>query len=344
MHKIAVVVLSWLSLVAFIPQEHIHAPKQHLSEYGFFQERLADLKPADRVYPYEVNAPLFSDYAEKLRFLYIPAGAKVQYQAQNAWDFPAGAVLIKNFFYYQDAAAPALGRKIMETRLLIREASGWKAFTYVWNGAQTEATLEVAGDHFPAQWIAADGKKRSLDYVVPNVNQCKGCHSYDGQFRPIGTTTGQLNRNIAGSSQNQLRAWQETGWLELPDGFDPAKAPRLADYRLADSTVELRARAYLEGNCAHCHNPHGPASTSGMFLDIQQTDPAKFGVWKAPVAAGRGSGDRKYGIVPGKPGESILVYRMQQEEPGIRMPELGRQLEHKEGVALISAWIKGMKP
>ncbi|HMX41520.1 MAG TPA: hypothetical protein PKD78_14385, partial [Saprospiraceae bacterium] len=175
----------------------------------------------------------------------------------------------------------------------------------------------------------------------PNLNQCKGCHSYDGQFVPIGVTARQLNRTQDG--HHQLLAWQRAGWLHLPADFDTASAPRLADYRLPQATPGPAARAYLEGNCAHCHNPHGPASTSGMFLEYDQPDPERIGIGKPPVAAGRGSGNRRYGIVPGKPQESILLYRMESDDPGIRMPELGRQMMHREGVDLVRAWIKGMK-
>jgi len=324
------------------------APKTRLSEYGFFTGAPADLQPASHVFAYDVNAPLFSDYAEKARFIALPPGAPMRYQADAAFEFPTGATIIKNFFYYHDDAKPELGRRILETRLLIREATGWKALEYIWNAEQTDAQLEVAGASFPVEWRNTAGKKQRIDYVAPNLNQCKGCHSYEGQFVPIGATARQLNRALVypDGLENQLIRWQKNGFLELPAGFDPATAPRLADYRIADAaepnTVEARARAYLDGNCAHCHNPHGPASTSGMFLEATQTEPERLGIGKPPVAAGRGSGDRKYGIVPGKPNESILVYRMESDDPGIRMPELGRQLEHTEGVDLIKAWIKAM--
>ena len=79
-----------------------------------------------------------------------------------------------------------------------------------------------------------------------------------------------------------------------------------------------------------------------MFLEIGQTDPERLGVGKPPVAAGRGSGNRRFGIVPGKPNESILVFRMENDDPGIRMPELGRQTQHREGVELIKEWIQEM--
>lgn len=64
---------------------------------------------------------------------------------------------------------------------------------------------------------------------------------------------------------------------------------------------------------------------------------------KSPVSAGRASGNCLYDIVPGKPDSSILVYRISENDPEIRMPELGRSIQHKEAVALIRAWISAMK-
>jgi len=276
----------------------------------------------------------------------------MQYHETRAFEFPTGAVIIKNFFYWNDARDHSKGRKILETRLLARENDQWKALEYIWNDEQTDAVLEVAGASFSHAWLDARGKKQRIEYIAPNLNQCKGCHAYDGTFVPIGITARQLNRVESG--ENQLLVWQKAGHLRLPEGFDPKTAPRLTDYRAkhplpgqSSSTERLghlnaAARSYLDANCAHCHNPHGPANTSGMFLEVWQKDPERLGIGKAPVAAGRGSGKRRFGIVPGKPNESILVYRMESDDPGIRMPELGRQLMDREGVALIRAWIQGM--
>lgn len=322
------------------PAVSASAPRAALSEYGFFKGNLADLSPAANVFPYEVNAPLFSDYAEKARFIYLPMGTRMTYRDSTAFDFPEGAVIIKNFYYHHDAANPAKGRRILETRLLIREAKGWKALEYIWNAAQTDALLEVAGATFPVDWTDASGKRQHLQYIAPNLNQCKGCHSLDGKFVPLGVTARQLNRNEG--AENQLLAWKGAARIDLPGGFDPERAPRLTDYRVSGYTTSA-ARAYLDANCGHCHNPQGPASTSGMFLDYFENDPERLGVNKTPVAAGRGSGKRRFGIVPGKPAESILLFRMESDDPGIRMPELGRQLAHREGLALIEAWIKNMK-
>ncbi len=204
--------------------------KPRLSDYAFFSGNIADLSPAPGVFPYEVNAPLFSDYAEKARFVFLPDGQKMEYDAEKAFAFPVGAVLIKNFFYWNDARTPEKGRRILETRLLLKDEKGWKALEYLWNAEQTDAFLEVAGASFPFSWLNAKGKKMNIEYTAPNLNQCKGCHSYDGQFVPIGLSARQLNREENG--ENQLLHWQKSGKLTLPPDFDPQQAPRLADYRV----------------------------------------------------------------------------------------------------------------
>jgi uncharacterized repeat protein (TIGR03806 family) len=341
-YLLTIAVIGW----AFQLADWAVAPKMALSEYGFYSGPLAALQPATGVFPYEVNAPLFSDYAEKARFIYLPDGQAMQYDSLREFELPVGAVIIKNFFYYHDAQQPESGRRIVETRLLLRETKGWKALEYIWNDAQTEATLDVAGTTTPVTFIADNGKKISFDYVAPNVNQCKGCHSNQGVLVPIGVTARQLNREVNGS--NQLLAWQAAQRLVLPANFSADAAPRLTDYRPivpSDATpaqLNTAARSYLESNCAHCHSAVGPASTSGLFLRADELQPERIGIHKPPVAAGRGSGNLKYSIEPGKPIESILYHRMQSRDPGVRMPELGRELIHEEGLALIKAWIKNL--
>ena len=157
---------------------------------------------------------------------------------------------------------------------------------------------------------------------------------------PIGPTTRQLNKILKG--KHQLVDWAERGILEgLPSSTD--QLPKLANYEDQNIELGLRARSWLESNCAHCHREDGPAKTSGLHLLANETSPLKLGIGKAPVAAGKGSGGRKYDIVPGAPEKSILLFRILSNDPGIMMPELGRKVVHEEGAALISQWIKEMK-
>lgn len=311
--------------------------REKLSEYGFFKGPLAALDPAQDVIPYTVNTPLFSNYAEKMRFIRMPAGTRMRYRDSTSFEFPAGTVLIKNFYYPRDFRKPEKGRIILETRLLVHEDQGWQAYPYVWNEEQTEAVYDPAGETRTVQYVDRSGKKVATPYAIPNKNQCKGCHLRDGKLVPIGPTARQMN--TATNGVDQLRHWNDLGFIEdLPSAS--ALPRRIVWDDPSTGGLNDRARAYLDANCAHCHSRQGPASTSGLFLDSFETSPAHLGVMKSPVAAGRGAGNMKFDIVPGEPGKSILVYRMRTNDPAIAMPEIGREQVHKEGVALIEEWIR----
>ncbi len=318
--------------------------KIKLSEYGFFKGPLKDLSPEEGVIPYELNSALFSDYAYKKRFLKIPETKKAVYNPDEVLEFPEGTVLIKNFYYPADFRNPGKDLHILETRLLIHESGTWKTLPYIWNDEQTEAYLEIAGKNINVSWTHYDGSTRQVNYSVPNMNQCKGCHLRGNKIMPIGPSARQLNGEYqySNKTQNQLIHWAEANVIEgLPD---MKEVPALASYSNSSESIDKRARAWLEVNCAHCHRADGPAKTSGLHLLASVTDPSKIGIGKAPVAAGKGSGNLLYSIVPGKPDESILQFRIESVHPGIMMPELGRKLKHEEGVELVRQWISEMKP
>jgi uncharacterized repeat protein (TIGR03806 family) len=232
----------------------------------------------------------------------------------------------------------------METRLLIYTPGGWMGFPYVWNEEQTEAILEIAGERMDASFVDKNGGKTKFEYVVPNINQCKGCHVNQNQMIPIGPKVRLLNHEFIykDGKMNQLKKWTSLDMIRgLPNISTLPHTPDYSDIKSGSTTG--RARAWIDINCAHCHRLGAPGETSGLFLNIKETDPTRLGVFKSPVATGRGSGDRLYTIVPGEPDKSILIYRIVSSDPGIMMPELGRKLVHKEGVALVRKWIKEMK-
>ncbi|WP_277486345.1 SO2930 family diheme c-type cytochrome [Catalinimonas alkaloidigena] len=315
--------------------------KAWLSEYGFFEGKLADLQPADNVVAYELNTPLFSDYAHKKRFIYFPEGAPANYQEREVLDFPVGTVLIKNFYYPNDFRDASAGKKILETRLLVHEEKGWQPLSYIWNEEQTDAYFEIIGATIPVQWTHDDGAIKQTNYIVPNLNQCKSCHVKDKTLMPIGPTARQLNRkNMYVSEEvNQLEFLAANGLLSgLPEAKERPAFPLWDNPN--SGTLDERAIAYLDINCGPCHNPLGPAKTSGLNLTVFETDPFKLGFMKPPVAAGKASGNLLHDIVPGKPEASILLHRMNSTNPEVMMPELGRTLIHEEGVALIRKWIE----
>lgn len=308
---------------------------KNLTEWPLFEGKLADLRPAKGVEPYSLNAALFSDYAHKARFISLPEDGQMNYHSSEAFGFPVGTVLVKNFYYPVDFRKTEAEHRILETRLLVREAEEWKALVYQWNEAQNEATLLLTGAEVPVEWTDNRGQLQRISYAIPSQPQCKSCHDLNGKLTPIGPTARQLNK------QGQLQAWKQKGLLsDLPDG----PLPKLVDYADASARVSDRARAWLEINCAHCHRREGPAKNTGLYLMANETDAYRLGVNKPPIAAGKGSGGMKYSIVPGKPEASILVHRIRSLEPGEMMPELGRKLRHEEGIDLIERWITEMDP
>jgi uncharacterized repeat protein (TIGR03806 family) len=328
-----------------VPAEGDAQAPARLSEYGLFVGNGSTQEPLPGVIPYDLNSALFSDYADKFRFIKLPDGTQAQYRPDDAFEFPLGTIIAKTFAYPTDARDPAAGRRLIETRILKRNADGWVGLPYIWNKQQTEATLEVAGDTVDVKWIDAAGHERANDYIIPNSNQCKGCHKLGEEMLPIGPKARHLNRDFAyvDGQENQLAHWTRVG--ALAGAPDPAEAPRLAVWNdPATGSLDQRARAWLEINCAHCHNPQGPARNSGLDLLASQKSPTQFGIFKTPVAAGRGTGGRDYDIVPGDPDKSIMTFRITSIDPGIMMPELGKRMVHEEGAELIRQWVAAMPP
>ncbi len=315
-----------------------------LSEWNFFKGKLSDLVPSNDVVPYSLNTPLFTDYAEKSRFVRLPSGKSVNYQKEGVLNFPEGTAIVKTFYYSADFRNPGVNKNIIETRVLIKEQEAWKALSYVWNEDQTDAIREIAGDEKQVQFIDQKGITQKVRYVIPNQNQCKGCHNSNDQLMPIGPSVSQLNGNLkyATGKENQLKYWNKHGMMQNLPSF--ASIPKTAVWNdPLSGDLNARARAYLAINCAHCHRREGPAQTSGLYLTESETDITALGINKPPVAAGQGSGGRLVDIHSGDANASILWYRMQTNNPGERMPELGRSLAHQEGIALIKEWINKMK-
>ena len=320
-------------------------PLKNLSEYGFYDGDMAAMKPAEGLLPYEPIATLFTDYAFKKRFVWMPEGqsAAFDYNKPNAsLDFQEKTILVKNFYYPADFRKPEAERRIIETRLLVKKDGKWEAYPYLWNQEQTDAKYKVTGGIYDVSWVDEQGEKRSIKYAMPNKNQCKSCHYQDGVFTPIGPKLKQLNHEIVYDDHkaNQLSEWTKVGYLKtMPE---QAKIKSLVAMDDPKAPLGDRARSYLDVNCGHCHSDGAPAGSSGLRLNYEVEDPYHWGVKKSPVAAGIGAGDFKYDIYPGHGEESIMTYRMNATNPGIMMPEIGRVSVHKEGVALIKEWIDGL--
>ena len=331
------------------------------------QIRLLDWRPDtgsfqynDRIVPYDLNTPLFTDYALKARAVYVPEGAAIEYDADGPLVFPVGSILIKTFYYPADFREPDQNLTLIETRLLINTADGWEAWPYIWNEEQTDAELRLGGETRMLSFIDSEGANQTVSYLIPQRNQCRSCHERNvgpggsPAISPIGPAARHLNRSYTYDSgpANQLTHLTDLGMLtgspdasSIPSSYDFSAAEASDIGAIPPEDIDLAARSYLDINCAHCHDPLGTQGvTSQLFLNHDNTEAFNLGVCKRPGSAGAGTGGLTFDLVPGNPDESILVFRIETTEVGAMMPLLGRSLQHERGAQLIRAWVAAMEP
>jgi len=318
----------------------VGAPWKTLGEWHLFVD-VTTQAPSDGVHAYNVTSPLYSDYASKHRFFWLPDGTTIAYHADTIWKLPVGAIAVKTFAYPIDARDPSKGERLLETRLLVHEPSGWVPHTYVYEADGKTATRKVAGAIIPVSWIDASGAVRTNDYVVPNTNECQECHAKAPDTELLGLKTAQLEGLPRVDGKSLVDVFAAEGLFDVAPG-----AERLAYHAPDDTSASLsdRARAYLDANCAHCHNPAGDASSKALYLDWAHTDPAtnpsvNWGTCKVPTSAGGATCGYAFDVVPGDAEHSIMICRMMATRGEFQMPPIGRRLVHDEGIALIRAWI-----
>lgn len=322
-------------------------PYAKLSDYHFFDGQMKDQKPALDVLIYEPASALFTDYAHKKRFVWMPKGTKAIYEGDGkVLNLPVGSAIIKNFYYDNvQNVTPVGSTRIIETRIMIRKATGWIFAEYVWNAAQTEAYLDMAGSNTTIEWKDENNVTRVVDsYRLPSDQQCMTCHKYNEQPIPIGIKPQNLNNNFTFSTglKNQLAKWIEVGYL---DNNLPPTIVSTVDYKDTSKSLDLRVRSYLDINCAHCHQTNShcdyrpmrfafseTSNLTNMGVCVDTQDMADF-----PPALSK--------IVnPTNINRSMLHYRLNTDNESYRMPLIGRTEIHTEGVALIEQWINSLSP
>ncbi len=285
-----------------------------LSYYKLFKGNMAHLIPGDSVESFELSTSLFTDYAEKQRLVKLPGNTKLISTGDGLPQFPDETILAKTFYYYVDKSDTTKGKKIIETRLMIKHQGKWNVATYEWNATQLEAILLTDGKNKSVSWKQVNGLTKSINYHIPTNTECGGCHRSSDEIIPIGPKLRNMNIDISrnGALINQLQYLSNQNKIDLP-AFALSSLPKW-DY--ASFTTEQRARAYLEVNCAHCHNEAGLAASTGL----------RFG-FEIPFTQTKIS-QRK----------NEMVRRMEWTSDG-KMPKLGTTIVHDEGLELIKRYI-----
>jgi uncharacterized repeat protein (TIGR03806 family) len=326
------------------PSDYASHPPEHLSEYCLLDNLAGAVVAKPGVVPYDVNTPLFSDYAIKTRLVWVPEGESIHYDADHAFDMPVGSLIAKSFAFAKDSRRPGADVRVIETRVLVRRATGWAGLPYIWSDDQKDATLRRDGATLPIDFVDLEGQPRHASYLVASDFDCHSCHDHaDGFAYPIGVSARELNRDLEypEGRENQLAHWSRRGILA--GAPDPAEAPRLPVWSdPSTGTLEQRSRAYLDANCAHCHTPGGLALHTTLYLNWDQTDRESLGVCKPTEKSKPAFAGLHYDIVPGDPDRSVLPFRLASTDHDVAMPQIGRSVVHTEGLALIRAWIAGL--
>jgi len=280
-------------------------------------------KPADGLVPYDLISPLWSDGADKLRYMALPDGKTIRVNDNGDWDFPIGTVLVKTF---------TRGERRLETRLFMRhDDGGWGGYSYEWNAEGTDATL------LPASKVAM--YPTGDTWTFPSRTQCLQCHTV-AAGGALGPETINMNRDAIYASTNrispQLDTLQHIGMFSAPL---PADRPRFVAPSDTTAAIDLRARAYLHTNCAHCHRPEGGGQGS---LDLRhQTPLERAGLCNAMNTQGA-VGVADLLLVPGSPESSILSLRMRATDSK-RMPTIAVSQTDPLGVEIVDGFIRSIQ-
>lgn len=314
-------------------------PYAKLSEYNFFEGELKNLQPVYKVLPYDLNSSLFTDYAHKSRFIWMPAGVAATYTADNEiLNFPTGTVLIKNFYY--DNVQPQNMRRIIETRLMIKKDTQWIFANYVWNDEQTEAYLDMDGSFTNITWNEGNETK-TTNYRIPSGTECFTCHKNNDIAIPIGPKPQNINKmfNYSGGSMNQLQKLKTEGYLT---GHIPLNIVSTVDWTDNSKPLEDRVRSYLDINCAHCHKEGSHCDYRPIRLAFNETtQQVNMGVCVEPQEI-VGSG-LTHIVASGSANRSVMNYRLSTTAESERMPLLGRTIVHEEATTLIREWINSLE-
>ena len=281
----------------------------HLGETGCFEPG-DPTRPLPALVPYRVREALWSDGAEKDRWLALKDGDRLHIERDGDLTVPPGGVLIKTF-------RDVFSQRRIETRFYVHHEDGqWSGYTYEWNDAGTDATLLDEGSHRK--------KVGAQEWHLPSRAECNTCHTPAAGYT-LGLELPQLDYD----ERSRLSD------LGVFDGPTPTVGLLNEDIR-----PQSRARAYLHANCSGCHRPGvGNAGT----IDLRYSTPlaATAACGAEPLKGTLGLGADFKIIAPGQPEKSMLVVRMRELASG-RMPPVASLKVDEGGLALVTRWISGL--
>jgi uncharacterized repeat protein (TIGR03806 family) len=303
-----------------------------LDKTGIFAD-LATLRPNMGIYPYDVNVPLWSDDARKLRWFSVPPGKKFGFSAAGNWTFPTGSIFVKHFDLETKLGDPATAIRI-ETRVLYKTDNSVYGLTYKWDTNGANAYLVPDGGDTRGIIVNTGTTNRRQTWRFPSRSECLTCHTASGG-RILGFTTAQLNRDYGYGSltTNQITALSTAGFLDTQPGH-VGSLHALAPLDDNSASLGYRARSYLAANCSQCHQP---GANVGARWDGRITTPvSQAGLIQGDLINAGSTGDKV--ITPGLTNKSAILKRMMEMGTN-RMPPLGTTVVDRQAIQLISDWV-----
>lgn len=314
-----------------------------LSETGLFGD-VGSEEALDGVTEYYVNSPLWSDGAEKRRWMAVPEGQTIGYKDRGAWEFPNDSVLIKSFAFPEGED----GRlRRIETRLMTRRSGEWYGYSYRWNAAQDDAELvDADGLDESLDWVVKGGQEADISWHYPSRSECMVCHSRAAGF-VLGLSTEQLNRELPCAEStteageiSQLASLRSTGLLRgVKEDQDFSELASLVDPYDAEVDLESRVRSYLHVNCASCHVNAGGGNSKIVLDNFTKLEEMVL-LDKEPLHTNLGIEGAKL-IAPGGPARSVLLARMARRGRS-QMPPLATGRVDDRAVKLVEDWIRSL--
>lgn len=287
---------------------------QRLSATGLYSDlRAGTLAPG--VMPFTPRFRLYSDGAEKSRWILLPPCTPIDTSDMDHWVFPVGTRLWKEF---------RVGGRRVETRMIERVGPGPDDFRYAayqWDERGEEAW------YVPGGVTDANGS----GHDIPAASQCTECHGRTPE-RVLGFGAIQLSHDGEGATMAWLSA---NGRLTVPHA---------EGYALPGDAVAQAALGELHANCAHCHNPAGVQMPTPFSMRLMVGDArlADTGVYRTAVGVPTDwfhAGGVTRRVAPGDVAASAVAHRMGQRGNAEQMPPLGTHVVDRDGLAAVTAWI-----
>lgn len=308
-----------------------------LSATGCFAS-LSPLTPISALVPFSVSSALWSDGAEKDRFVLVPAGAAIGFDADRGFQFPTDTVLVKNFYLPLANGQ----RRIIETRFLVRRDQRFSGYSYRWNDEQSEAMLLADATTRSVQ-IVESGVTSTFDYYYPSSGDCVRCHTASAG-EALGFNRAHLNITVPTTQgpQNQIQYLAQKSVIDartVPgDVAALGSLPALSD---ASQPVAARARAYLHTQCAHCHNRDNGAG-QGDFDWRYDQNLAETGACDKVPQSDAGLGPDARVLKVGDAAKSVAWVRLHALDRKLRMPPVATSRLDRAGSDLVKMWIDGL--